>query len=68
MVLFGICMAVLLGVIIGRVTEGRSKKAAESLQKMTKDILVKVLRDGRKQMIRKTEIVPNEVGIAERLP
>ena len=27
----GICMAVLLGIIIGRVTEGRSKKAAESL-------------------------------------
>ena len=61
----GICMAVLLGVIIGRVTEGRSKKAAESLQKMTKDILVKVLRDGRKQMIRKTEIVPNDLVYLE---
>lgn len=61
----GICMAVLLGVIIGRVTEGRSKKAAESLQKMTGDVLVKVLRDGRKQIIHKTEVVPSDLVYLE---
>ena len=61
----GICMAVLLGIIIGRVTEGRSKKAAESLAKMTDDVLVKVLRDGRKQMVHKTEIVPNDLVYLE---
>lgn len=61
----GICMAVLLGIIIGRITEGRSKKAAASLQKMTGDILVKVLRDGRKQVIHKTEVVPHELVYLE---
>ena len=61
----GICMAVLLGIIIGRMTEGRSKKAAESLQKMTGDILVKVLRDGRKQVIHKTEVVPRDLVYLE---
>lgn len=57
----GICMAVLLGIIIGRVTEGRSKKAAESLAKMTEDVLVTVLRDGKKQKVHKTDIVPNDL-------
>ena len=61
----GICMAVLLGIIIGRVTEGRSKKAAESLAKMTEDVLVTVLRDGKKQKVRKTDIVPNDLVYLE---
>ena len=61
----GICMAVLLGIIIGSVTEGRSKKAAESLAKMTEDVLVTVLRDGKKQKVRKTDIVPNDLVYLE---
>lgn len=61
----GICMAVLLGLIIGRITEGKSKKAADALAKMTDDVLVKVLRNGRKQQVHKTEIVPQDVIFLE---
>ena len=61
----GICMAVLLGLIIGRITEGKSKKAADALAKMTDDVLVKVLRNGRKQQVHKTEIVPNDIVFLE---
>ena len=32
---------------------------------MTDDVLVKVLRDGRKQMVHKTEIVPNDLVYLE---
>ena len=62
----GICMAVLLGIIIGRVTEGRSKKAAESLAKMTDDVLVKsVTRWTKNRWYTKTEIVPNDLVYLE---
>ena len=61
----GIFMAVLLGIIIGRITEGKSRKAADSLAKMTEDILVKVLREGRKQQILKAEIVPGDLVFLE---
>lgn len=61
----GICMAVLLGLIIGQITEGKSKKAADALAKMTDDVLVKVLRNGRKQQVHKTEIVPNDIVFLE---
>ena len=61
----GICMAVLLGLIIGRVTEGKSKKAADALAKMTDDVLVKVLRNGRKHQVHKTEIVPQDIVFLE---
>jgi len=61
----GIFMAVLIGIIIARVTEGKSKKAAESLAKMTGDVKVKVLRDGKKQQIRKTEVVPGDIVVLE---
>ena len=45
----GICFAILLSTTIGILTESRSKKAAEALNRMTEDISVKVLRDGEKQ-------------------
>ena len=61
----GIFMAVLLGIIIGRVTEGKSKKAAESLAKMTGDVRVRVIRDENKQQVRKTEIVPGDIVVLE---
>lgn len=61
----GICMAVLLGLIIGRVTEGKSKKAADALAKMTDDVLVKVQRNGRKHQVHKTEIVPQDIVFLE---
>lgn len=40
----GILMAVLLGLSMGAITEGKSKKAAQALSKLTENIEVKVLR------------------------
>lgn len=57
----GITGAVALGIIIGLVTEGKSKKAAEALEKMTENIAVKVLRDGHIIQISKSEIVPGDI-------
>lgn len=42
----GIVCAIAIGIAIGMITEGRSKKAAEALSKLTENIEVKVLRDG----------------------
>lgn len=61
----GICMAVVLGILIGKITEGKSKKAADSLAKMTEDVLVKVLRSGKKQQIHKSQVVPNDIVFLE---
>lgn len=57
----GICFAVLLSTTIGILTESRSKKAAEALNRMTEDIQVKVLREGEKCLIHKSEIVPGDI-------
>ena len=57
----GVFIAVLLGILIGRLTEGRSKKAAEALSKTLDDILVKVIRDGKKSQILKRELVPGDI-------
>ena len=61
----GIFIAVLLGIIIGRLTEGRSKKAAEALNKSIDDRKVKVSRDGSRQQIPKKELVPGDVVYLE---
>ena len=57
----GIVVAVALGVGIGIVTEGKSKKAAKALSKMTEDIEVKVVRDGKITTALKSDIVPGDV-------
>lgn len=57
----GIVGAVALGIIIGIVTEGKSKKAAEALEKMTENISVKVLRNGHVIQVNKNEIVPGDI-------
>ena len=57
----GIVVAVALGVGIGIVTEGKSKKAAKALSKMTEDIEVKVVRDGKITTILKSDIVPGDI-------
>ena len=57
----GIFIAVLLGIIIGRLTEGHSKKAAEALSKSLDDIMVKVIRDGVKIQVRKADLVPGDI-------
>ncbi|MBU3804069.1 MAG: calcium-translocating P-type ATPase, PMCA-type [Candidatus Cellulosilyticum pullistercoris] len=61
----GICFAVLLSTTIGILTESRSKKAAEALNRMTEDIQVKVLRDGEKILLPKSEIVPGDIVFLE---
>lgn len=49
----GIIGAIIIGVGIGLITEGKSKKAAEELSKLTENIDVKVIRDGKVQQIQK---------------
>jgi len=61
----GIFIAVLLGIIIGRLTEGRSKKASEALSKSLDEHKVKVVRDGQRQQILKKELVPGDVVYLE---
>ncbi len=61
----GICFAVLLSTTIGLLTESRSKKAAEALNRMTEDIQVKVLRSGEKILIHKSEIIPGDIIFLE---
>ncbi len=61
----GIVCAVAIGITIGIVTEGRSKKAAESLAKMTEDIVVKVLRNGQVMNVSKSDLVPGDIVYLE---
>lgn len=61
----GICFAILLSTTIGILTESRSKKAAEALNRMTEDIQVKVLRDGEKILLSKSEIMPGDIVFLE---
>ncbi|MBN7573597.1 calcium-translocating P-type ATPase, PMCA-type [Clostridium sp. 2-1] len=57
----GIVCAVAIGITIGIITEGKSKKAAEALAKMTEDIVVKVLRNGKVTQVGKNDLVPGDI-------
>ncbi|WP_026885935.1 calcium-translocating P-type ATPase, PMCA-type [Clostridium beijerinckii] len=57
----GIVCAVAIGITIGIITEGKSKKAAEALAKMTEDIVVKVLRNGNVTQVGKNDLVPGDI-------
>lgn len=61
----GILVAVLLGLSIGAITEGKSKKAAQALSKLTKNIEVKVLREGNAHTIPKKDLVPGDIVYIE---
>lgn len=61
----GIVGAIAIGIAIGMITEGRSKKAADALSKMTENIEVKVLRDGEIHQISKSELVPGDIVYIE---
>lgn len=61
----GIVCAVAIGITIGIITEGKSKKAAEALSKMTEDIVVKVLRDGKVTQANKSDLVPGDIVYLE---
>ncbi|MGL6107470.1 cation-translocating P-type ATPase [Romboutsia sp.] len=62
---FGILGAIFIGLSIGIVTEGKSKKAAHALSKMTENIEVKVLRNGKIRQISKNQLVPGDVVYIE---
>ena len=61
----GIIVAILLGISIGIITEGKSKKAAQALSKMTENIEVKVLRNGKIIQIAKNNLVPGDIVYIE---
>ncbi|MBU3112690.1 calcium-translocating P-type ATPase, PMCA-type [Clostridium lacusfryxellense] len=57
----GIVCAVAVGIGIGIFTEGKSQKAADALSKMTENIEVKVLRNGKIIQVNKNELVPGDI-------
>lgn len=61
----GIVCAIAIGIAIGMITEGRSKKAAEALSKLTENIDVKVLRDGEVELVSKSDLVPGDIVFIE---
>lgn len=61
----GIFAAISLSVAITVVMEGRSAKAFEALSKMNEDILVKVVRSGKVQMIPQDEVVVGDILYVE---
>lgn len=61
----GIICAIGLGISIGMYTEGKSKKAADALSKLTDNIEVKVLRDGKISKISKNELLPGDIVYIE---
>lgn len=61
----GIVCAIAIGIAIGMITEGRSKKAAEALSKLTENIEVKVLRNSEVEQVPKSELVPGDIVFIE---
>ena len=61
----GIVGAIAIGIAIGMITEGKSKKAADALSKLTENIEVKVLRDGEIHQIPKSELLPGDIVYIE---
>jgi Ca2+-transporting ATPase len=61
----GIVCAVAIGITIGIITEGKSKKAADALAKMTEDIVVRVLRNGKVTQVSKSDLVPGDIVYLE---
>lgn len=61
----GIIVAIALCVIITVITEGRSAKAFEALNKINEDTLVKVIRNGNAQYITQREVVVGDILLLE---
>ncbi|MCR5429689.1 MAG: calcium-translocating P-type ATPase, PMCA-type [Eubacterium sp.] len=61
----GIFVAIALCVVITVVTEGRSAKAFEELNKINEDTLVKVIRNGEAQYITQREVVVGDILLLE---
>ena len=61
----GIFVAIALCIVITVVTEGRSAKAFEALNKINEDTLVKVIRNGEAQYVTQGEIVVGDILLLE---
>ena len=61
----GIVVAIALSVVITVVTEGKSAKAFEELNKINEDTLVKVIRNGEAQYVTQGEIVVGDIMLLE---
>ncbi len=61
----GIFAAIALSVVITIITEGKSAKAFEALNKINEDTLIKVVRNGEPQLITQKEIVVGDIVMVE---
>lgn len=61
----GIFAAIALSVVITIITEGKSAKAFEALNKINEDTLIKVIRNGGPQLITQKEIVVGDIIMIE---
>lgn len=61
----GIFAAIALSVVITIITEGKSAKAFEALNKINGDTLIKVIRNGEPQLITQKEIVVGDIIMIE---
>ncbi|WP_242870542.1 calcium-translocating P-type ATPase, PMCA-type [Eubacterium oxidoreducens] len=61
----GIFVAIALSVVITIITEGKSEKAFEALNRINEDTLVKVLREGKVQLVAQREIVVGDILLIE---
>lgn len=62
---FGIMFAIILSTSIGLITEGRSRKAADALSKITDNITVKCIRDGEIKLVLKNNLVVGDIVMLE---
>lgn len=61
----GILSAIFIGVAIGIIVEGRSKRAADELKKACGNIQVKVLRDKNIKIVNSKELVPGDIVVLQ---
>ena len=61
----GIFAAIALSVVITIITEGKSAKAFEALNRINEDTLIKVIRNGEPQLITQKEIVVGDIVMVE---
>ncbi len=61
----GIFAAIALSVVITIITEGKSAKAFEELNKINEDTLIKVIRNGEPQLVTQKEIVVGDIIMVE---
>ena len=61
----GIFAAIALSVVITIITEGKSAKAFEALNKINEDTLIKAIRNGEPQLITQKEIVVGDIIMIE---